>query len=126
LAELNEPLTVDRFKSVYRDLLEAYFGPDFTLDEQLSLECFRIPHFYKAFYVYKYATGMAAAIALAKRVAEGGRQELADYLNFLQGGCSKDPLDLLREAGVDMRQPGPVDTALAHFGSLVDQLDELL
>ncbi|MEX2121202.1 MAG: oligoendopeptidase F [Pirellulales bacterium] len=126
LAELNEPLTVDRFKSVYRDLLEAYFGPDFTLDEQLSLECFRIPHFYKAFYVYKYATGMAAAIALAKRVAEGGRQELADYLNFLKGGCSKDPLDLLRDAGVDMRQPAPVDTALAHFGSLVDELDELL
>ncbi|MEX0714333.1 MAG: oligoendopeptidase F [Pirellulales bacterium] len=126
LAELNEPLTVDRFKSVYRELLEAYFGPDFTLDEQLSLECFRIPHFYKAFYVYKYATGMAAAIALAKRVAEGGRQELADYLNFLHLGCSKDPLDLLRDAGVDMRQPGPVDTALAHFGSLVDELDELL
>lgn len=126
LAERNEPLTVERFKQVYRELLEAYFGPDFTLDDELALECFRIPHFYRAFYVYKYATGMSAAIALAERVTRGGKQELADYLRFLQGGCSQDPLDLLRGAGVDMEQPGPVDTALARFGDLVAELDELL
>lgn len=126
LCEQNEPLTLDRFQAVYRELLEAYFGPDFALDDVLSLECFRIPHFYRAFYVYKYATGMSAAIALAKRVTEGGKQELADYLNFLKGGCSKYPLDLLRDAGVDMEQPEPVDTALAHFARLVDELDELL
>lgn len=126
LVEQHEPLTVDRFKQVYRDLLEAYFGPDFTLDDELSLECFRIPHFYRAFYVYKYATGMSAAIALAERVTQGGRRELDDYLRFLQGGCSKDPLDLLRGAGVDMEQPGPVDTAMEHFGKLVEELGELL
>jgi oligoendopeptidase F len=126
LAENNEPLTVDRFKSEYRSLLQKYFGPDFALDPQLDLECFRIPHFYRPFYVYKYATGMSAAIALANRVLSGGKKELADYLGFLEGGCSKYPLDLLRDAGVDMEQPQPVETALMYFGRLVDELDALL
>jgi oligoendopeptidase F len=126
LAEAGEPLTVERFKQVYRELLEAYFGPDFVLDDELALECFRIPHFYNAFYVYKYATGLSAAIALAQRVTQGGRKELADYLGFLKGGCSKFPLDLLRDAGVDIEQPQAVDTALARFGRLVEELDELL
>jgi len=126
LAEQGEPLTVDRFKSVYHELLVAYFGPDFTLDPELDLECFRIPHFYHAFYVYKYATGLSAAIALSERVTTGVKDSVRDYLQFLQGGCSKDPLDLLRDAGVDMSQPAPVDTALAHFAHLVDELDELL
>jgi oligoendopeptidase F len=124
--EAGEPLTVESFKSIYRGLLERYFGPEFTLDDELSLECFRIPHFYRAFYVYKYATGLSAAIALANRVTTGGKQELADYLGFLSGGSSKDPLDLLRGAGVDMAKPEPVETALAHFGKLVDELDSLL
>ena len=101
-------------------------GPDFVVDDCLSLECFRIPHFYRAFYVYKYATGLSAAIALSKRVLNGGQQELSDYLAFLQGGCSKDLLDLLRDAGVDMEQPEPVDTALQQFATLVDQLETLL
>lgn len=126
LAEMGEPLTVERFKSEYRKLLELYFGPDFALDDELSLECFRIPHFYRAFYVYKYATGLSAAIALSQRVVNGGKKELDDYLSFLKGGCSKYPLDLLRDAGVDMEQPGPVDTALSHFEKLVEELDELL
>jgi len=126
LAEQNEPLTVDRFKSVYRELLVQYFGPEFVLDEELSLECFRIPHFYRAFYVYKYATGMSAAIALADRVTGGGTQELDAYLRFLPAGCSKDPLDLLRDAGVDMERPEAVDTALSYFDRLVDELDQLL
>ncbi len=126
LAEAGEPLTVDRFKSVYGDLLSLYFGPDFAIDDVMKLECFRIPHFYRAFYVYKYATGLSAAIALAQRVTAGGRRELADYLTFLKGGCSKYPLDLLRDAGVDMEKPEPVRTALAHFEHLVDELDELL
>lgn len=126
LAEDNEPLTVDRFKSVYRELLERYFGPDFVLDDELSLECFRIPHFYRAFYVYKYATGMSASLALAERVTGGGRRELDDYLRFLAGGGSKDPLDLLRGAGVDMEQPAAVDGALNRFDRLVNELDELL
>jgi len=126
MAEANEPLTVDAFTSVYRKLLGQYFGPDFALDDVLALECFRIPHFYRAFYVYKYATGMSAAIALADRVLSGGRRELEDYLGFLKGGCSKDPLDLLRGAGVDVQEPRPVDAALDHFGRLVDELDRLL
>ncbi len=126
MADDNEPLTLDAFQSVYRALLEKYFGPDFALDDELSLECLRIPHFYRAFYVYKYATGMSAAIALSKRVLEGGDAELNDYLNFLRGGCSKYSLDLLRDAGVDMRKPKPVETALAHFDRLVEELDELL
>ncbi|HEX3724878.1 MAG TPA: oligoendopeptidase F [Pirellulales bacterium] len=126
LAEAGEPLTVDRFQSEYRELLELYFGPDFAIDEQLPLECFRIPHFYRAFYVYKYATGLSAAIALAERVTNGGDQELSDYLGFLRGGCSKYPLDLLRDAGVDMQQPQAVDTALDHFERLVGELDQLL
>jgi oligoendopeptidase F len=126
LAESGEPLTVDRFKQVYRELLDQYFGPDFALDDELALECFRIPHFYRAFYVYKYATGMSAAIALADRVLGGGRRELADYLRFLKGGCSKDPLDLLRDAGVDVEKPDAVDAALNRFAQLVDELDALL
>jgi oligoendopeptidase F len=126
LVEAGEPLTVDRFQSEYRKLLELYFGPEFALDPELSLECFRIPHFYRAFYVYKYATGLSAAIALAERVTTGGPKELDDYLGFLKGGSSKYPLDLLRDAGVDMEKPGPVDTALAYFERLVGELEELL
>ena len=106
--------------------MEQYFGPDFAIDDELGLECLRIPHFYRAFYVYKYATGMSAAISLAERVTGGGQRELNDYLNFLKGGCSKDPLDLLRDAGVDMEQPAAVDGALEQFGKLVEELDGLL
>jgi len=124
-AEAGEPLTVAKFKEIYRGLLENYFGPDFTLDESLGLECFRIPHFYRAFYVYKYATGMSAAIALAERVTGGGRRELKQYLDFLAGGSSKDPLDLLRDAGVDMEKPLPVEMALGQFERLVEELDAL-
>ena len=124
--ESGEPLTIQKLQEIYRQLLERYFGPDFTLDDELGLECLRIPHFYRAFYVYKYATGMSAAIALADRVLNGGKQELNAYLNFLKAGCSKDPLDLLRDAGVDMEKPNAVDTALAQFGKLVEELDGLL
>ncbi len=126
LAEENEPLTVDRFQEEYWKLLQTYFGPDFVLDEELRLECFRIPHFYRAFYVYKYATGMSAAIALSQRVLDGGRKQLKSYLNFLSSGCAKFPLDLLRDAGVDMEKPEPVAAAMAHFGRRVDELDDLL
>ena len=126
MAEAGEPLTVQSFKEVYRELLEAYFGPEFEIDPVLDLECFRIPHFYRAFYVYKYATGLSAAIALSRRVLEGGENELEDYLNFLKGGCSKDPLDLLRDAGVDMTSPEPVETTLRRFKTLTDELDALI
>ncbi|MCU0713535.1 MAG: oligoendopeptidase F [Pirellula sp.] len=126
MAETGDPLTVGSIKQVYRGLLEAYFGPEFAIDPELSLECFRIPHFYNAFYVYKYATGLSAAIALSRRVLNGGPSELDDYMSFLKGGCSKDPLDLLRGAGVDMSSPEPVETALSEFSRLVEELDSLL
>ena len=126
LAEAGEPLTIECLKQQYGKLLEVYFGPDFVIDAKLKLECLRIPHFYQAFYVYKYATGLSAAIALSQRVLGGGEQELNDYLSFLKGGCSKFPLDLLRDAGVDMAKPGPVNTALDRFESLVDELDTLM
>jgi oligoendopeptidase F len=126
MAEAGEALTVKSLRGVYRQLLVDYFGPNFVLDEQLDLECFRIPHFYRAFYVYKYATGLSAAVALSRRVLEGGPTELADYLKFLSGGCSKDPLDLLRDAGVDMTRPEPVATTLTRFKQLTEELDQLV
>lgn len=124
--EAGEPLTLERIRSLYRGLLDAYFGPGFTIDSQLELEALRIPHFYSAFYVYKYATGLSAAISLSRRVLEGGQAELDAYLGFLKSGGSKWPLDLLRDAGVDLEKPEPVATALDHFGSLVSQLEGLL
>ena len=126
LAEKNEPLTLDVFREEYRKLLDAYFGPDFAIDDELSLEGLRIPHFYRAFYVYKYATGLSAAIALSERVMNGGKAELDAYLGFLRGGSSKDPLDLLRGAGVDMETPEPVDRALKKFAHLVDELEKAM
>jgi len=124
--EAGEPLTLERIRGLYRELLDAYFGPGFAIDPQLELECLRIPHFYNAFYVYKYATGLAAAITLAERVAAGEEGALGAYLAFLRGGSSKWPLDLLRDAGVDLEGTAPVDTALARFGRLVDELATLL
>jgi oligoendopeptidase F len=124
--ESGEPLTTDRFRELYHGLLTLYLGPNFAVDPDLSLECLRIPHFYRTFYVYKYATGMSASMALADRVTGGGKKELDDYLNFLKGGCSKDPLDLLRAAGVDMEKPSGVDRALAKFGRCVEELDSLV
>lgn len=126
MCEEGQPLTVDTFKEVYAGLLKDYFGPDFVIDEELSLECLRIPHFYRAFYVYKYATGLSASIALSQKVLGGGQAELDNYLAFLRSGCSKYPLDLLRDAGVDLESPEPVDTALSQFSDLVEQLDQLL
>ena len=126
LVEAGEPLTVDTLRKEYRKLLDAYFGPKFVIDPELELECLRIPHFYRAFYVYKYATGLSAAIALSERVTGGGKAELNDYLGFLKGGCSKWPLDLLRDAGVDMETGEAVDATMRRFENLVQELEELL
>jgi oligoendopeptidase F len=126
LVESGQPLTVDTLRVEYRKLLDQYFGPEFKIDNELELECLRIPHFYRAFYVYKYATGLSAAIALSQRVLGGANGALEAYLHFLKGGCSKWPLDLLRDAGVNMESPEPVNTALAYFDRLVTELDELL
>ena len=125
VAENNQPLTIETFQEIYKGLLELYFGSGLVLDDCLSLECFRIPHFYFSFYVYKYATGISAAYALADRVLSGGEQELGDYLNFLKSGGSKYPIDLLKDAGVDMSSPEPINTALLKFSVLLDELENL-
>lgn len=122
--EAGEALTLDTMQAIYRDLLEAYFGPEFALDDVLSLECLRIPHFYSAFYVYKYATGLSAAVALSQQVLETG--DATRYLGFLKSGGVKFPIDTLAEAGVDMRTPAAVDAALALFAQRVEELETLL
>jgi oligoendopeptidase F len=120
--EANAALTLDVITATYRDLLETYFGDTLVLDPELSLECLRIPHFYSAFYVYKYATGISAAIALADRVVNEGQAARDAYLNFLKLGGSKFPLDELVDAGVDMRSPDPIQRAINYFSDLVDRL----
>ncbi len=126
LEESGAALTLDVFKSEYRKLLETYFGPGVVLDPELDLECLRIPHFYNAFYVYKYATGISAAIALAERVLSGPSGAVEAYLGFLKSGGSKFPLQTLQEAGVDMRSPAPVESTLRLFDRRVSELEALL
>ena len=122
--ESGEALTLDAFQRIYRRLLADYFGPRFALDQELGLECLRIPHFYNAFYVYKYATGISAAAALAARVLESG--DPSAYLDFLKSGGSRYPIETLASAGVDMSGPGPVQAALDLFARGVGELRELL
>jgi oligoendopeptidase F len=122
LVEKNEPLTLEQITAVYRDLLETYFGDTVVIDPQLELECLRIPHFYAAFYVYKYATGISAAIALAEKVAQGGETERQAYIDFLKLGGSSFPLQQLQEAGVDMRSAEPAEMTGRHFHHLLDRL----
>ena len=124
MEEAGEPLTLESFRATYRGLLDAYFGPDFAIDRELELECLRIPHFYRAFYVYKYATGLSAAVALAQQVLGGG--DVERYLGFLRSGGAKMPLPTLAEAGVDMAQPAPIAAALAVFAQRVEELEALL
>ena len=126
IEERGEALTLDVFKNEYRKLLEAYFGKGVVLDPQLDLECLRIPHFYSAFYVYKYATGVSAAIALAERVLNGTPGAVESYLGFLKSGGSKFPLETLQAAGVDMRTPWPVESTLRLFDRRVSELEALL
>jgi len=124
--EEGEALTLDRFRTEYRALLDAWFGPAFAIDDALELECLRIPHFYSAFYVYKYATGISAAVALSRAVLGGAPSATGRYLGFLSSGGSKFPLETLRDAGVDMEQPDPVIAALDLFERRVGELEELL
>ncbi|MBV9673880.1 MAG: oligoendopeptidase F family protein, partial [Verrucomicrobia bacterium] len=126
IEEQGGPLTLEVFQNVYRQLLDFYFGARFVVDEQLNLECLRIPHFYSAFYVYKYATGISAAIALAHRVSHGGEKELGDYLGFLKAGGSKFPIETLRDAGVDMESPSPIEEAIQLLAQRMRELRELL
>lgn len=121
--ELGEPLTVDSLRKTYKGLLEAYFGPSMVFEENSDLEGLRIPHFYNAYYVYKYATGISASIALSERVLNGGKQELQDYLGFLKSGGSKFPIQSLKAAGVDMSTQAPVEAATKKFSQLLDELE---
>lgn len=120
-----EPLTADVLGSVYLELNKEYFGPDMVLDDEIAFEWIRIPHFYYNFYVYQYATGFSAAIALSTRILNEGEPAVKRYLDFLSAGCTKDPVALLRDAGVDMASPEPVRLALELFGSLIKEMEEL-
>lgn len=126
LVESGTPLSADVCRSVYRELLEAYFGPDMVFEKESDIECLRIPHFYSAFYVYKYSTGISASLALAKRVTEGGKEEREDYFNFLKSGGSRYPIESLRLAGVDMEKPDAVQDAINVFADLVAQIEKTL
>ena len=120
-----QALTADALSAKYSALNREYYGEEIVLDEQIALEWARIPHFYYDFYVYQYATGFSAAIALSERILKAGAPAVQDYLNFLSGGSSKDPVALLRGAGVDMSTPAPIEAALRQFGTLVDELEAL-
>ena len=126
IEESGDALTLDVFKSEYHKLLQSYFAENFVIDPELDLECLRIPHFYHAFYVYKYATGISAAVALSERMLSGESGSVAAYINFLRSGGSKFPLETLQAAGVDMTTPAPIESTLRLFERRLDNLEALL
>jgi oligoendopeptidase F len=126
LVQQGEGVTAEVCCDIYRKLNEEYFGPDIVLDEEIALEWARIPHFYYNFYVYQYATGYAAAIALSRRILSGERGAVEDYLGFLKGGCSKPPIELLKGAGVDLSTSQPIRDALTVFDQLIGELERLV
>lgn len=121
-----ETLTAELLCDEYLKLNKDYFGPDMVVDNEIALEWARIPHFYYNYYVYQYATGFSAAIALSTKILNEGQPAVDAYLNFLRSGCLKDPVSLLKDAGVDMASPKPVETALELFASLIREMEELL
>ena len=125
MAEEDETLTADALSEKYLALNKLYFGPDMVSDDQIALEWTRIPHFFYNYYVFQYATGFSAAVAIANRILAEGESAVADYKKFLSGGSSTDPISLLKIAGVDMSSPEPVNSALALFGELVDEMEKL-
>lgn len=126
LAAEGKTLTADVLCAEYRRLNEMYYGPDMVVDDEIAMEWARIPHFYYNYYVFQYATGYSAAIALSRRILREGESAVKDYLGFLSGGCSKSPLDLLRGAGVDMESVEPVNQAIALYDSLLDEMEALV
>ncbi len=125
MAAKGQTLTADVLCAEYKKLNELYYGPDMVVDDRIALEWARIPHFYYDYYVFQYATGYSAAIALSRKILNEGESAVKDYIGFLSGGCSKSPIDLLRGAGVDMESPEPVNQALELFGKLLDEMEEL-
>ncbi len=126
MAAAGETLTADNLKAMYLQLNKDYYGEETVVDEEIAIEWARIPHFYRNFYVYQYATGFSAAIAISQKIQKEGAPAVENYLKFLSGGCSTDPVSLLKIAGVDMSTPAPVESALELFGRLIDELDALL
>ena len=126
MAQEGKTLTAEVLCAEYRRLNEMYFGPDMVVDDYIALEWARIPHFYYNYYVFQYATGYSAAIALSRRILAEGEPAVKDYMGFLSGGCSKSPIDLLKGAGVDMTSPEPVNQALQLFGTLLDEMEALV
>ncbi len=118
-------LTAEDLCAEYKRLNAMYYGPDMVVDDKIAMEWARIPHFYYNYYVFQYATGYSAAIALSRRILDEGETAVKDYIGFLSGGCSKSPIDLLKGAGVDMTSPEPVNQALELFGKLLDEMEEL-
>ena len=126
MAAQGKTLTAEVLCKEYRRLNEMYYGPDIVVDDEIAMEWARIPHFYLDYYVFQYATGYSAAIALSRRILAEGESAVKDYLGFLSGGCSKTPIELLKGAGVDMTGPEPVERALALFGTLLDEMEGLM
>ena len=126
MTQRGEGTTADALCALYKKLNEQYFGPEMVVDDEIALEWARIPHFFYNFYVFQYATGFSAAVAIADRILTLGESAVADYKKFLSGGCSTDPISLLKIAGVDMSSPEPVNSALALFGELVDEMEQLV
>ncbi len=126
MTERGEGVTADNISQMYYDLNKLYFGEDIVVDDDIRLEWARIPHFYYDYYVYQYATGYSAAIALSRKILKEGKPAVDNYIKFLSGGCSASPIELLKIAGVDMSSPEPVNEALELFNSLIDELDELM
>jgi len=126
MVQEGKTLTADTLCAEYRRLNELYYGPDMVVDDNIAMEWARIPHFYYNYYVFQYATGYSAAIALSRKILDEGEGAVRDYLAFLSGGCSKSPIDLLKGAGVDMTSPEPIEQALELFGRLLDEMEELM
>ena len=126
MSQEGKSLTPEVLNAEYRRLNHLYYGDNIVLDDEIDMEWMRIPHFYYNYYVFQYATGYAAAIALSRRILREGEQAVKDYIGFLSGGCSKSPIDLLKGAGVDMSTTAPVEEALKLFGELIDEMDELM
>lgn len=124
--DAGQTLTADMLCAEYARLCKLYYGEDMVVDDQIAMEWARIPHFYYNYYVFQYATGYSAAIALSRRILREGENAVKDYLGFLSGGCSKSPIDLLKGAGVDMTSPAPVNDALQLFGELLDEMESLM
>ena len=125
LAEAGESLTADVLSKIYYDLNCKYYGPDMVSDKEIAVEWARIPHFYYNFYVYQYATGFASAVAIAHNILKNGKPAVKAYKEFLSGGCTKSPVELLKIAGVNLESPQPIQNALNVMSEILDEMEKL-